>query len=481
MKLGETFSSKEGRGLLDFLEIPLRRPLHLIVPTLLVVGLAGAASFVVTKRYKAWAVLLIETEDVPAAFAAKASYNWDARRLSNVRQDVKSRTRLDTVIQELDPYPELTGEVPASRVVEEMREAISVEFVANDTFTIEFVHKDPRLAAAVPNRLAALLIEGAAQQQTRQAAGANEFVETQLEEARRGLEIKEQAVRQYKEAHVNALPEQLPANLMALQRLEQELQSLDNSLRLARERQGQAEKGLENPAARAASGAPGTDPALDLNQLRSQLVALRGRYTAEHPDVVTLQMRIERLEKLLAQGAGASASVDPATTAVRARLEQGRAEVADLEARRAEVQRQIAAVQARLDSIPAAEQEIAGLSRDLAQLRENYAALLAKKLEVGMAERLKERWSGDRFRVMDPAHVPDVESYPNRLMFLLIGAAVGLMVGGVACAAAEWLDHSITSIAELESAVPYPVLAAIPHVGAGQTGWRGLFARVRRV
>ena len=444
MKLGETFSSKEGRGLLDFLEIPLRRPLHLIVPTLLVVGLAGAASFVVTKRYKAGAVLLIETEDVPAAFAAKASYNWDARRLSNVRQDVKSRTRLDTVIQELDPYPELTGEVPASRVVEEMREAISVEFVANDTFTIEFVHKDPRLAAAVPNRLAALLIEGAAQQQTRQAAGANEFVETQLEEARRGLEIKEQAVRQYKEAHVNALPEQLPA-------------------------------------ARAASGAPGTDPALDLNQLRSQLVALRGRYTAEHPDVVTLQMRIERLEKLLAQGAGASASVDPATTAVRARLEQGRAEVADLEARRAEVQRQIAAVQARLDSIPAAEQEIAGLSRDLAQLRENYAALLAKKLEVGMAERLKERWSGDRFRVMDPAHVPDVESYPNRLMFLLIGAAVGLMVGGVACAAAEWLDHSITSIAELESAVPYPVLAAIPHVGAGQTGWRGLFARVRRV
>ena len=119
MKLGDTFSSKEGRGLLDFLEVPLRRPLHLIVPTLLVVGLAGAASFVVTKRYKAGAVLLIETEDVPAAFAAKASYNWDARRLSNVRQDVKSRTRLDTVIQELDPYPELTGEVPASRVVEE--------------------------------------------------------------------------------------------------------------------------------------------------------------------------------------------------------------------------------------------------------------------------------------------------------------------------------------------------------------------------
>jgi capsular polysaccharide biosynthesis protein len=60
--------------------------------------------------------------------------------------------------------------------------------------------------------------------------------------------------------------------------------------------------------------------------------------------------------------------------------------------------------------------------------------------------------------------VPDVPSYPNRLGFVLVGLVLGLIAGGIACAAAELMDHSIATLGELEAAVPYPVLAAIPHV-----------------
>jgi ElaB/YqjD/DUF883 family membrane-anchored ribosome-binding protein len=108
--------------------------------------------------------VLAQTVADAKAEIAKLRLDIEAERgragteIAKVRLEIDAeREQTEAVIQELDPYPNLKGNVPASRVVEEMREAITVEFVANDTFTIEFVHKDPRLAAAVPNRLAALL------------------------------------------------------------------------------------------------------------------------------------------------------------------------------------------------------------------------------------------------------------------------------------------------------------------------------------
>jgi capsular polysaccharide biosynthesis protein len=119
---------------------------------------------------------------------------------------------------------------------------------------------------------------------------------------------------------------------------------------------------------------------------------------------------------------------------------------------------------ARIDATPRVEQEMTTITRDFGNLKENYLGLVNKKLDVHMAAKLEERWQGDRFRILDPAQVPDRPFYPNPTLFMAVGVVLGLVVGLGAAVLAEFLDHSLKNIADVEAALPYPMLAAVPHL-----------------
>jgi capsular polysaccharide biosynthesis protein len=84
-----------------------------------------------------------------------------------------------------------------------------------------------------------------------------------------------------------------------------------------------------------------------------------------------------------------------------------------------------------------------------------------------MAQKLEERWKGERFRVLDPAYLPEQPVSPDPMLFLLGGVVLGLALGLGLAYVAEFLDRSVKDVDELEDALPYPVLATIPHVRRG--------------
>ena len=451
--------SVPARDLLEYLELPLRRPFHVLIPFLLMVAAAVTASYLLPKRYESSTLILVESQKVPEAVVPRLATETSKQRLVNVRQEILSRTRLETVIKEIDPYPAAMGRRPMSDIVEGMRDAISVNLRGNDAFTVEFVHSDPQKAMLVANRLATLFIDETAKDRSEQVEGASDFITTQLEEARQELEKREEALRKYKEQHMGALPEQMAPNLATLQRLQLEQQSLRESLRAAEDRASLVERGLQDPR----PGAVATDPATELSQLRTQLAALRSRYTDEHPDVKSLQARITRLEKTLAEaGDASSGSGGPSTT--RSQMARAQMEVDALKAKQRDLERRIADIQSRVEFAPRTEQDLAVLTRDYEKLKDNYLALLKRRLDAQMAEKLEKRWKTEHFKILDPAHLPERPIFPNKLLFLLGGLAVGL-VAGVGCAfGAELLDHSVKNLKELETGFPVPVLAQIPHI-----------------
>jgi polysaccharide chain length determinant protein (PEP-CTERM system associated) len=436
------------------------------IPAVLVLAAAVASSFVLSKEYASTTVILVESEKVPESFVPKVATEREDKRLLTIRQEILSRTRLERILKELEPYPGTESQA-LSETIEDMRGDISIEVKGNDAFSITYVHNDPRKAMEVANRLATLFIEEVAAQREAQVEGASDFIESQLVEARKELEYKEAALREYKERRMGSLPEQTSANLATLQRLQMEQQSLTVSLRGARERLGSLEKSLGDQLRGTAGSTSNLDPSTELNQLRAQLVALRGRYTDEHPDVKLVLSRIARLEKILADAAagGGAAPIDPSTAATRSQIEQARIEVRELEAKQADVARQVDTFQARVEQAPRTEQELATLTRDYQKLRENYLMLLNKKMDAQMAERLEKRWKGEQFRILDPAHLPDVHFFPDRMVFFVGGLLGGLVLGLAVALAADFVDHSVKSVREVEATLPYPVLATIPHVG----------------
>jgi succinoglycan biosynthesis transport protein ExoP len=440
------------RDVLDYLEIPLRHPWHVCVPFLLLVLLAAAACALLPKKYRSSTLILVESEKVPEAFVAKMATEQVTKRLQTIKQEILSRTRLETVIRELAPYDDVARQ-PVTVIVERMRAAIEITVRGNDAFTIDFFHRDPQIAQSVANRLASLFIEEVARGREQQVKGAYSFIENELVEARQQLEQREQALRRYKEQHMGTLPEQTAANLSTLQRLQAEQQSVTDSLRAAVERVSL----LESNPSRAAKA----DPATDLTQLHAQLQALRSRYTDEHPDVRALTARIAMLEQGQREG-GQRREADAAAAAARAEIEQAKGELEKLKARREEIEQRITLFQARVEMSPRTEQEIATLSRDFQKLNENYLALLNKKLDAEMAAKLEQRWKGDQFRILDPANLPERHVSPNRPLILTVGVVFGLLLGLGAAVAADFLDQSVRSAQELESLLPYPVLGVIP-------------------
>src|SRR4029453_7110157 len=96
-------------------------------------------------------------------------------------------------------------------------------------------------------------------------------------------------------------------------------------------------------------------------------------------------------------------------------------------------------------------------------LKEHYFTLLNKKLDAQMAAKLEERWKGETFRILDPAHAPDRPFFPNPLLVVAVGIVLGLVTGLAAAVLAEILDHSFKNLADVEATVPYPVLSGVPY------------------
>jgi succinoglycan biosynthesis transport protein ExoP len=335
-----------------------------------------------------------------------------------------------------------------------------------DGFTIEYVHSDPHKAQQVTDRLATLFIEETAKSREEQVEDAVDFLVTQVADARKELEKKDEALRRFKEARMGMLPEQLQTNLATLQMLQRDLQSVEENLIFARERQESLARGISRGVAAPTRGGSVDPSEVDLAELRRQLAALRGRYTDEHPDVQSLRARIERLEAKMAVATGdASATVDEDPAAVtRQQISRSRDEVKKLEEKRTDLEGRIKVLRARVDETPRTEQELSTLMRDYEKLNENYTALLSKQLEAQMAGRLERRWKGDRFRVLDPAHLPEKPFFPSTLKVVGAGVVLGLFLGLGICLGVEVLDPTVKNVDELSALASYPVLARIPHV-----------------
>jgi polysaccharide biosynthesis transport protein len=447
-----------------FLHAPLRRPLLVLVPWAGIVLLSVAALFVLPKKYGSSALVLVESEKVPESFIAKVATRDAAQRLEAVRPEILSRTRLERVLEETRPYPGL-GKTQA---VEKMRNAIFINLSGNDGFTIAFYHRDPLKAQEVTDRLARLFIDETIKSRAQQVEGAVDFLVTQVKEARTELETKDAALRRYKEAHMGRLPEQLEANLATMEMLQREMQTVEESLLFAREKQDALARGASRSSA-------GTRPAAvpperaELDELDRQLAALRGRYTDQHPDVESLRSRMLRLEARLAEARGGlppggDPADDPGALVAREQLGRSSLEVRKLEQRQADLQGRLALIRANVEETPRTEQELATLTRDYKKLDENYTALLTKQLEAQMSGRLEQRWKGDRFRMLDPASLPEKPVFPQPPVFLGLGAVLGLMVGLGASLVAEYVDPTVKDSEVLQAVQGYPVLASIPHL-----------------
>jgi len=143
----------------------LRRFWYIVLPFFLV-SIATVGLCIKTPRvYKAETLILVEPQKVPPEYVRSTVTVDLGDRLRTITQQIKSRTRLEKIINEYGLYPETRAEKTMTDAVEVFREKIEINVQRSggrsDTgsFQIAYMNRDPLKARDVTNAVANLLIE----------------------------------------------------------------------------------------------------------------------------------------------------------------------------------------------------------------------------------------------------------------------------------------------------------------------------------
>ena len=452
--------------------------------TVLATLAAVAVGLRIPNTYRSETLILVIPQKVPESYVRSTITEVIEDRLRAISEQILSRSRLEKVIVDFDLYPELRAKMPMEQVVARMRPDIDVDPIRNDAFKVSFVADTPRRAMIVADRLASMFIDENARDRERTSQGINQFLESQLEEARRKLVEHENKLEDFRRRNAGELPSQVESNLQTLRNTQSQITTLSESIDRDRDRRLSLEKSANDTQSSADAGSGTGDGSANgvsrtieqLERARGELSALELRLKPTHPDVTAkkrqitdLQNQIEAETRASAQGAPAAPPTASGELIRQARARQAQADIVKLDkqmaAKEAEIEKlkdKAADIQRRIDALPAHESEMVSITRDYETQQKIYNSLLAKREESKIAANLERQQVGEQFKILDPARLPEQPYSPNRLRLDMIGFGVGLVLGVGLAGFLEYRDTSLRTEDEIVKMLVLPVVAAIP-------------------
>jgi len=423
--------------------------------------------------YQAEAIILVDSQKIPEKFVASTVQVSVQDSLNSISQQVLTVTRLEQILDKYNLYPGMRKTKAQEELVEKLRHDLDITLERGfslgrpGAFRVAYEAPSPSIAAGVVNEVADLFVTQNVKTREQRAEGTSEFIENQLKQAKKSLDLQEGQLSTYKLKWAGELPQQETALMGALSRLQQELQGnqdataraeqnklvLENSLRFAESSVSTLTRAATAAAANPAIAAlpNSTAPVPASVRLRAQLNELSQRYYDDHPEVRRVKRELEQAAAEEEKNPPAVSSEAPVVAAAtgaegtpfqveldrqkeRASATRTQLQVLDQEIKGRMLERQrilkdMAEYQARVEKLPIREQQMAALTRDYETSKGNYRSLLDKKISAEMATEMEKSQQSERFTVLERARPPETPIKPRRRAMYIAGALGGLALG----------------------------------------------------
>ncbi len=503
----------------EYLQIARRRMWWIIVPALVAPLVAVGISLKLPNRYTSQTLVLVEHQKVPDAYVQPVVTEVLNARLATMQEQILSRSRLQPVIERFGLFPNIASATMEQKV-DLMRKAVSVRPVHGDFgygasglpgFYISFSASNPRLAQQVCGEITSMFMAENLKLREQSAVGTTDFIKTQLQEAKRGLDEQDRRLAAFKQKYVGQLPGQEQTNFAMLTSLNAQLDAVTQAITRLQQDKTYTETMLNQELeawrqVQAAQGTRAINPETLQQQLttaQAQLTALQTRYTETHPDVVKLKRDIALMKKRLeefntAAEAGAKNKKKPADIPegpaamepsgikqLRAQMHGMQVSLHEKQTAQAEIGKQIRTYQSRVQLSPVVEEGFKQLTRDYQTALDFYNQLLNKKNQSEMATDLERRQQGEQFRVLDPPNLPETPTFPNRPMFAAGGFGGGIALGLMIALLLEFRDKAIRTEKDVQFYLELPTLMLMPSVDIDpaqrrEKGWRQRWSKKDR-
>ena len=517
----------------DVIDIIKRRKLSIMLPFLAVFTIAGVIAFVLPPRFKASTTILIENQQIPSDLVQSTVTTLVEETIQTIQQRIMSRSKLEEIIDRFALYEDLRKRKTLEEVIDQMRgdirlKTISAEVVSKSgqtgvatiAFSLSYEGDNPDKVQKVTNTLASLYLEENLKTREQKARITTDFLETELDALNENINHLESRIAAFKKEHLDALPEMQQFNFQTVQRLEQQLEGLAQSIQNLEARKvylrGQLatidpdlSMGVDSPEIRlkklysqytsakailledhpdvirlkkeiaSLEEEVNLEDAAKMKQeelqaLLTQLAADKDRLSEKHPDIIRLNKSIDILRKEIRQQQDVLANQqnraqkllpsNPAYINLTTQIESADLEIAGIKKDRQRLQAELAEYRGHLARTPQIEQEYHLLTRDYENARLRYQETLSKHMIAKSAEGLEKGQKGQRFTIIDPAALPQHPFKPNRLAIVVVGFVLGIGAGAGLAVLREISDHAIRSEMVLAHLTEKPVLGVVPRI-----------------
>ena len=305
---------ESGKSLSEWLVILKRRRGAMLITMLALVIITTLVAFLFPATYRSTATILIEQQEIPQDFVRSTITTFADQRLQVIQQRVMTYSNLFQIIDQFDLYPEMLEKEPREVVLEEIRDAISLDIISADVidprsgrptqatiaFNVSFDHESAGLSHKVAQKIMDLFLEENIKQRTQKAKEATSFLEEEANKLEQQIAELEEELAVFKKGNVEKLPELVSMNITLMDRTDQEIKRVDEQLRALKERKIYLESELAQMSPTEALYSEQGDRLLGtsdrLKVLRIQLAQISGIYSEDHPDILRIKREIKALE-----------------------------------------------------------------------------------------------------------------------------------------------------------------------------------------
>ena len=441
---------------------------------LAVLSLVVWGSFFWPKTYEADSTIFIRRDVLMQPFMKESGISSSIEdELKILKNSLTSRNIVDRVLRKLNM--DISANSPASyeTLVNNVRAKLDVTIKEGkhedvNLFVVSYESGQPKEAQDIVNTLVNEYMEQSIASLSANTANTYSFINSQLQIYKDKLDESDRQIMEFKEKHpdmalqtggspsVDAYALQSTAALqsaaMDAQIKLKDLLRRKNDLEMELAGRRKLTSDLSNPGS----------PQATLNDLESQLITLRTKYTDNYPEVVKVKSEIALLKKEMESNPGSPAS--PFYQQLKGELDQTNSQIGDLSARLAEMSKQQRSMTESIGGLPPEQAEWSKLDRDRSSLQKIYDDM-QQKLEGARASKdLQAGGYSAVLKVVDPAELPVMPVKPNRIKMIMMGLLLGAVSGVGAAIGLEHLNNSYFSEESLEAGLKVPVLISIPRM-----------------
>jgi len=467
----------------DLKAILVRRRWALVLPAVAVFLVAAVVALVLPSIYRSSATILIEEQEIPVDLVQTTVSSYAQQRLQGINQRIMSTSKLLEIIKSLKLYPELQGKENPDEIAAIMRKDIALDFIqaevvdpktgrastATIAFSLTYYGKNPTQTQKVASVLSSLFLEENLKVREKTVREASSFLEDEAKNVKNEMAEIDRKIAQYKEEHINELPELLQVNMQSLQNIEMNSDRLSEQMRGLREREGYLQSQLAS-----IPQSQGQMQKNRLEELQVKLDNLKTRFSDQYPDVIEVKSEIAKIKKENeSKGVAGSSGVvadNPSYINLAAQLASTRSEIASVGKQITANEEKVAHYRKLIEATPRVEEFYRTLISERDNLQHKYSELRQKHMQAQVAQGLEKNQQGERFSLIEPPLLPEKPSKPNRLAIILIGLVLGLGAGVGTAAMLEFSDQSIRTPGALSQLTSLPVLVTIPEIGGKGKG-----------